>query len=178
MTLFDPEADELPPPLTMREQKLGTAALKEMLRVRYAAVSPGNGPRYVLAFEVRNQAGFGGYNGPRLRTCDLIAVDTWESGPLRLIGHEIKASRRDWLRELRDPEKASAFVGLVAEWWVVAPRGIVHPTELPEGWGWMAPTRSMLRAQVQATRRPQPEIPLGLTVALLRAQLRNGGTDG
>jgi hypothetical protein len=147
-----------------------TGDLKELLRVRYSQVSPGNGPRYVLGFEVRNQAGFGGYNGPRLRTCDLIVMDTWESGPLRLIGHELKVTRSDWVREMADPDKSAAFIETVAEWWlVVADRKIVRDGELPEGWGLLAAAGSQLRAVVQPTRKPQPPISTGLVAAWSRA---------
>lgn len=151
--------------------KLRTADVHALLRKRYNAVAPGNGPRYVMAPEVRNQAGFGGYFGDgRLRTCDLMVMDTWQSGPVRLIGHEIKVSRSDWLRELKDPSKAAPFVAAVAEWWlVVGDRAIVKDGELPSGWGLMAPTGGQFRAVVQPTRKPQPEIPTGMLAALLRS---------
>jgi len=167
VTLFDLEAPE-PAPLA-EVAVLSTEALREMLRCRYAQVSPGNGPRYVLANEVRNVAGFGLRHAGRVRSCDLIAVDTWDSGPVRLIGHEIKASRSDWLRELVDPSKAHAFDHLVAEWWLVADRTVAHPSEIPPGWGWMAPAGGRLRQMIAARRKPQPELPIGFVAALARA---------
>jgi hypothetical protein len=147
--------------------------LREMLRARYSQMAPGNGPRWVLAWEARNQAGFGGYGAPRLRTADLVAVDTWESGPVRLVGHEVKTSRTDWLREMADPDKAAAFAPFVAEWWlVVADRSIVREGELPLGWGLMAVAGTRLRAVVRACRREQAPLPPGFVAALLRAATR------
>lgn len=146
---------------------LTTRDVLDLLRTRYASVSPGNGPRYVVASEVRNLAGFG-MRG-KLRTADLIVCDTWESGPVRLIGHEIKVSRSDWLRELADPSKAEAFTPHVSEWWlVVSDRKIVRDGELPEGWGLLAPAGDKLRAVVKARRNPQPSVPIGMIAALLR----------
>jgi hypothetical protein len=159
------EAPETPP------GRLTTSDVGALLRARYAATNPGNGPRYITAFEVRNVAGFGGYwsGGQKLRTADLLVMDTWESGPVRLIGHEVKVSRSDWLRELKEPEKSQAFVAHVAEWWlVVADRAIVKDGELPDGWGLMAPAGGGLRAVVKPARKPQPPIPAGLLAALLR----------
>jgi hypothetical protein len=151
-----------------------TLVLHALLRHRYSQVSPGNGRRYVLAPEVRNQAGFGGYglDAPQLRTCDLIVMDTWESGPLRLIGHEVKTSRSDWLRELKDPTKAEAFRPYLAEWWLVADKDVVRGGELPDGWGLMVPMGQRLRAVVRPPVRRQPDVPLGLLAALLRAATR------
>ena len=144
--------------------------MKALLKRRYKQVSPGNGPRYVLGFEVRNQAGFGGYHGPRLRTCDLIAMDTWESGPVRLIGHEVKVARSDWLRERKDPDKAMAFIPHLAEWWLVAASlRVVDPSEVPGGWGLMVVAGESLRAVVQPRRVPQPPLDLGLMTAFARA---------
>lgn len=147
-----------------------TTDIHELLRQRYS-MTVGNGPRYVLAPEVRNQAGFGGYFGDgRLRTADLLVMDTWQSGPVRLIGHEIKISRSDWLRELKDPTKAAPFIAATAEWWlVVSDRKIVKDGELPQGWGLMAPAGDTLRAVVPPARKPQPEIPTGMLAALMRS---------
>lgn len=143
-----------------------TDGVREMLRVRYAAVSPGNGPRYVLAPEVRNRAGFSAS-----RSADLIVMDTWESGPVRLIGHEIKVSRSDWLRELKDPSKAEAFIPYMAEWWlVVSDRKIVRDGELPEGWGLLAPAGNALRAVVKSSLNRQPmSAPIGMLAAMMRS---------
>lgn len=139
--------------------------LLDRLHQRYAAVSPGNGPRYVVAEHVRNRAGF--YAN---RTCDAMVVDTWPSGGLALHGFEVKCSRADWLRELADPSKAQAFVPFCSRWWlVVADRAMVKPGELPENWGLIAARDGGLRVVTSAPVRPAEPLPWQMGVALLRA---------
>jgi hypothetical protein len=104
----------------------------EMIRLlgqRYN-VDAGNGPRYVGAPHVRSHAGF-----DARRTCDYVAMDMWPSKGLALHGHEVKVSRSDWLRELKDPSKSAEFMQHCDYWWLVCPRGVAQPDELPQGWG-------------------------------------------
>jgi len=90
-----------------------------------------------------------GWNGGGLTRCDAIYVGfTGTSGRI-LVGHEVKASRSDWLNELNKPGKADAWADQCHEWWLVAAPGIVHDGELPDGWGLMVPGRSTTRLQVQ-----------------------------
>ncbi|HEX5347902.1 MAG TPA: hypothetical protein VFW64_12510 [Pseudonocardiaceae bacterium] len=149
-----------------------TTAVLAMLRARYSATNPGNGPRYVYAAGVRNQAGFGGWGpgGSRLRTADFVVMDTWPSKGLALHGHEVKVSRSDWLRELKDPDKAEAFRPYMDYWWLVVPdRAIVRDGELPDGWGLLVAVGKRLRAVVPAPRREAEPMPKGMMAAFLRA---------
>lgn len=172
-TLFDPHPDPFPADPPEGLAVVDAARLRELLAARYT-LTHGSIQRWVLAWEVRNQAGFGGLRGrPVLRIADLVAVDTWVSGPTRLVGHELKCSRQDWLRELADPGKAAAFAPFVAEWWlVVSDQSVVREGELPLGWGLLAPAGSRLRVVVRAARRAQPPLPAGFVAALLRAATR------
>jgi hypothetical protein len=70
------------------------------------------------------------------RWADAMAVGFWRGNRGAVIGFEVKTSRADWLRELKDPEKARAFTGRVDRWCVVVTDDkIVKREELPEGWG-------------------------------------------
>lgn len=139
--------------------------LLDALHRRYSAVSPGNGPRYVIAEHVRSHAGF-----DARRTADLIAVDTWPSSGFQVHGHEVKVSRSDWLRELKDPDKAAEFVPYTHRWWVVVPDcSIVREDELPAGWGLMALRGRWLRSIVTAPRREARPLTASRSAALLRA---------
>lgn len=140
---------------------------------RRYAFQAGNGSRYACASHVRSAAGF-----DARRTCDFMALDLWPSKGLHLIGHEIKCSRSDWLRELKDPTKAEEFTRYCDRWYVVVPDpDIVRPNELPDGWG-MLSYRKRGHGRYQETylhevhRAPvlSPEpMPRTLTCALVRA---------
>ncbi len=148
----------------------------DLLRRRYTK-DGGNGPRYVLAEHVRNEAGFGGYdpalsavNGKRstLRTIDAVAVDLWPSGGNAIHGFEVKVSRSDWLAELRDPTKAEAFMRYVDHLWLVVPDAAIVRDDLPDGWGLLAGVGS-LRVRRRAPRLDPEPMPRSMQAALARA---------
>lgn len=160
---------ELPPPEAAPEPPAPVIAATERtmldaLHERYGAVL-GNGRRYVVAEHVRSHASF-----DARRTADFVALDTWKSGRFDLAGHEVKVSRADWLRELKDPSKAAEFTPFMNRWWVVVPdAAIVRPGELPDGWGLMALAGSRLRAVTAAPRQEAEPMPPVRLVALMRA---------
>lgn len=101
-----------------------TAHLREALKKKYCL------PEWVLMEEVRDAAG---YNSRR--SADGIAMSMWPSRGLEIHGFEIKASRPDWLREMKNPAKAEAIANYCDKWWIVAPSGIVKTDEIPPMWG-------------------------------------------
>lgn len=158
------------------------ASMIDLLHQRYNTRSQGVGSRYVCMAHVRSDAGFDAQ-----RTADFMALDLWPSQGLVLHGHEVKISRSDWLNELKDPEKAGAFIPHMDYWWlVIADKSMVRAGELPEGWGMMhVGTDGQLRVVKQAPRlrklvpneawewgQPRfiyPPIHRGLAAAMLRA---------
>lgn len=141
----------------------------DLLNKRYGKHND-NGMRYTRAEHVKSGVGF-----DARRVCDYMAMDLWGgygiNGGVKLHGHEVKTSRSDWLTELRDPEKAEAFVPYCDFWWlVVADKNIVKEGELPEGWGLMVlrGTKS-LRAVVQPTRRARLPMPWNMQGAWSRS---------
>lgn len=151
----------------------------ERLRSRYAGVS-GNGPKWAFVPQVRNGAAWGGEHGVGgLRTCDAMALALWPSMGLELHGHEVKCSRGDWLRELKDPDKADAFRRYCDRWWLVTPPGVVRgPDEIPPGWGVLVVRDARVNVAFSApTLSPEP-LPRGILVALVRAAIRNGSLGG
>ena len=156
----------------------------DLVRARYSAVNPGNGPRYVVAEHVRNQAGFGGYYAEgehhQLRTADAIVVDLWPSTGNALHGIEVKVSRSDWLTELKDPAKADAFKPYCDHWWLAVPDAAIVRDDLPDGWGLLVAGKdgSTLRQRVAAPRLERREMPFGMTAALLRAATRTAASGG
>ncbi len=88
-------------------------------------------PTHEVAFEVRDGAGFNAR-----RSADAIIMGCWPSRGLDLTGVEIKASRGDWLKELRQPDKAEAIAQYCDRWVIAAPKGLIKTDEVPAGWGW------------------------------------------
>jgi hypothetical protein len=111
-----------------------TAALRKALRRYY--VGNANGGGWAMFDEVRNETGWS--VGKATRTCDMLGMGLWRSRGMELHGFELKVSRGDWTRELRQPDKAGAIAQYVDHWWLVisAPE-IASPPELPAGWGLM-----------------------------------------
>lgn len=80
-----------------------------------------------------------GYSRGTTRTADAVALNLWPSRGLALHGFEIKATRPDWLRELKNPAKANEIAVYCDFWWlVVSDVTIVKEGELPFGWGLLA----------------------------------------
>lgn len=142
----EPEPVEAPNRLTERD-------MLDALHARYAIASQGVTIRYAIAEHVQSGAGF-----DARRVCDFMALDLWPSKGLHLHGHEVKVSRSDWLRELRDPAKAEEFRQWCDRWWLVVPDAeIVKAGELPPGWGLIVVTNGVPRISRQApTLTPQP----------------------
>jgi len=88
------------------------------------------------------------------RQIDFVAFGLWRSRGNLILGFEIKGSRSDWLRELKNPSKAELTALACDEWWVVAPRGVVEPDEVPRGWGLLEKRGRGLRCVVKAQPRP------------------------
>lgn len=159
--------DELPieePEIPEADRKTTEADMIDALERRYSATA-GNGRRYATAYGVRSRAGF-----DARRTADFIAMDLWPSGGLRLHGHEVKVSRSDWLRELKDPSKAAEFVPYMNCWWlVVSDQRIVRPGELPDDRGLLALRGSDLAIVKPAPKRDAKPLTASRLAALLRA---------
>lgn len=128
------------------------------LRQRY---SP---PKWAYFEEVRNGGGFNA-----TRSCDAIAMSLWPSEGLLLHGHEVKVSRADWLRELKQPAKADEFMAVVDFWWLVAgDREIVKLEELPDKWGMLAPRGDRLVVVKHAIKLTPLPLDRGTLSSLLR----------
>jgi hypothetical protein len=112
--------------------------------------------KWVTIVEARTGAGFDGNRGQ----CDFLAINTWKSQGLQLIGHEIKVSAADWRRELAAPEKAETFARYCRRWWVVMPSQLARESkaELPPTWGLLSVSdRGNITELVKApARKPDP----------------------
>lgn len=104
---------------------------------------------YALLAEVRDQAGHSA-----VRTADGVAMNLWPSRGLELEGIEIKSYRSDWLRELKDPEKAEKLFKYCDRWWLVAAaEHVVEVSEVPNAWGFM-----VVKGKRLMTIKPAPKL--------------------
>lgn len=196
--LFETHAPMTPKPTKAKSLKRTERQMLDAIHQRHSATNPGNGPRFIVAEHVRNQAGFGGSvasealgRAPRLRTIDAIAIDLWPSTDNAIHGFEVKVSRSDWLSELKDMSKSEAFRPYLDYFWLVAPDASIVRDDLPDGWGlmvlvkstrsvWNPETRGFynesvesLRIKHRARRNPDRQpMPIGMTAAWLRASVK------
>lgn len=132
--------------------------LEQALRARFTA------PEYAFLSQVRSGTG-ANYS----RTCDGLAMSVWPSRGLLLLGFEIKISRQDWVKELREPAKAERFCRFCDRWYlVVSDEKIVQPGELPSTWGLMAPKGARLVVKTEAPPLQPEPISRTFLAALMR----------
>lgn len=103
------------------------------------------------------------------RKLDRLVISLWRSRGLEIDGIEIKVTRSDWLRELREPAKADWWHTRVHRFWIAAPPDVVKLDELPTGWGLLV----VKDGRTRQARRPAKSTPVPLTwpqtVGLMRA---------
>ena len=130
----------------------------ELLRARF----PSNA--YAVLEEVRDAAGF--YAG---RSGDCLVMSLWPSRGLTLQGFEIKASRSDWLRELKNPEKAESLWGYCDRWWLLTEdEKAAQFAEIPETWGWMSVKGTRLKVLRDAPKLDPKPLTRSFLAALLK----------
>lgn len=115
----------------MIESVVSSSTLVAALRLRYEP------PEYCVDTEIT-------LSGRRI---DVVAFRLW--GDNVLLGFELKVSRSDWLRELKQLEKSRDWARSVDQFFVVAPAGCVQDGELPIGWGLIEWRESGLRLKAQ-----------------------------
>lgn len=142
----------------------------DMVEPRYRKPGNGGSGEYAFMRQVRNDAGF-----DASRTFDAVAVHLWPSRGFQVDVIEVKVSRSDWQRELKDPAKAEAAFQVANRFIVAAPAGIVHTGEVPPGWGLLEVTDKRCRMTVQpAMHHPggvkkRTTFPAGLVISMLRS---------
>ena len=124
-----------------RSDRVITADLMARLEAHYLKPSD-RLPSGVFLHEV-------GWNGTaNSRRCDALYVGFTSTSGRLLVGHEVKASRSDWLNELRQLDKADCWADQCHQWWLVTVPGVVRDGELPPGWGLMLPGTGRARLKV------------------------------
>lgn len=118
-----------------------------LVRLQRHYIKPGeNLPGGVFIPECGWNGGSRGTGG----TCDAIYIGFTSTSGRILVGHELKVSRADWVKELSSPGKSDGWADECHQWYlVVNDPQIVRDGELPAGWGLMAPGRSKTRMDIR-----------------------------
>jgi hypothetical protein len=122
-------------------------------------------PEWATFFDVGDATG-----GRATRRADAVAMNCWPSRGMLLHGFEVKVSRPDWVREMRDPAKSAAVQRYCDRWWLfVGDDAVVRAGELPATWGLLALRGGRLDCLAEAP--PIEPEPWGrpFVAALLRA---------
>src|SRR5687767_7953632 len=70
------------------------------------------------------------------RTADAVALGVWASKKYEAHLYEIKISREDVKRELRDPSKVEGVGKYCTYWWLaISDEKIISDLVVPEAWG-------------------------------------------
>jgi hypothetical protein len=116
--------------------EFNTPQVNAMIERKYAE----NG-EYIVLFDCPDVVGT-----KQERRCDAVALGMWSRTGYKIHGFEVKVSRSDWLRELKQPKKSDPFIDKCDSWWLVTGNlNIAKPEEIPEYWGWLNATGSGLR---------------------------------
>lgn len=115
--------------------------VKDLLRDMHSDVS-----RWVTAEEVPVKTGGGN------RRLDFVAMECWESRGHALWGFEVKVSKADLAREIRDPSKHTCFFECLDYYSIAAPEEIVDVDTVPEAWGIVV----VRDKEIRWRRMPQP----------------------
>lgn len=137
---------------------MSTDAMYAALRDRFC------GPEWACFFEVANGTGSHGR-----RYADAVAMNLYPSRGLEINGVEVKVSRSDWLRELKNPNKAEDVYQYCDRWWLaVSDANIVALGELPATWGLMVLSGKSLRVVTQAPKLEPAQLSRTFFAALAR----------
>jgi len=143
-----------------------TPAIQQAVATKFCA------PEWATFFEVHNGTG-----AMQRRSADAIAMNLFPSRGLKLHGFEFKASRGDWLRELKDPHKSESIQRYCDHWWIVTLPDIVREDELPPTWGLYVLKGSGLHTITKAPTLSAAPIDAPFLAALLRRAHEFGGRE-
>lgn len=136
---------------------MNTSQINAALRARFCA------PEWALLFNVGDGTGMN-----QRRWADAVAMNLWPSRGLEIHGFEVKASRSDWLRELKKPDKSGPVQRYCDRWWVVAPPDVVKDGELPPTWGLYHAKGGKLSQAVAAPKLEAQPVTREFVAAMLR----------
>lgn len=138
------------------------AKVLALLEARY----PGTQGQWAFFTHLRGHTGHA--HPGRESYMDAFAINCWPSKNYVRHALEVKVSRSDFLREMRDPGKRQRAMELANEFWFVAPSGVIKKGECPEGCGWLELTKGGFRVRRSAKFREVDDLPMTFVASLLR----------
>lgn len=143
-----------------------TQGLRRLLAEKHDVNQVGLGQEWSLFYELRSGAGFGN----SVSYVDAFALNLWPSKKHWRVAYELKASRADFLRELKKPEKRSWAMEISNEFWYVCYPGVAKPEEIPQGCGLLLANKDLTKLQraVVAPQRTARELTLSEVSAIAR----------
>lgn len=82
---------------------------------------------------------------------DFLLVNLHPSRSSFIEAFEVKASRNDWLSELKRPSKSDGIAKYCDRMWLATAEGVASLEEIPRNWGW-----KMLKGQRLVTMKDAP----------------------
>lgn len=119
---------------------------------------------YALMQEVSDAAGFS-----RSRSADYIVYSLYPSRGLHMSGIELKSNRGDWLKELKQPQKAENIFRYCDFFWLLTTDEMVAKLEeIPMTWGWMCIKGGKIHIKKPAPKLEPAVISKSFLAALLK----------
>ncbi len=119
---------------------------------------------YVVLREVSNASGTS-----RSRSLDYMVINLWPSRGLSITGIELKVSRPDWLRELKNPIKQESHFKYCDYFYLLTDsENVADDSEIPESWGWMVISGNKIVVKKQAPKLNPAEMSRHLLCAMLK----------
>lgn len=105
---------------------------------------------------------------------DVAAICHWPSENYMRIAYEVKRTRRDFERELANPEKRAWVEKSFHKTYFVCARRVCSDEEIPAGWGLLIPDHGSyeLRERREAALRQPEPLGEGLMQSIMRSVIR------
>lgn len=104
------------------------------------------------------------------RRSDSFAINIYPAKRLLRYAFEIKVTRQDFLKEIKDRQKAKTFESISHRFYLVTPPDICKKNEIPKEWYWMVYYEGTQRLVTRKKGKPNknPAFPVPLVYRLLR----------
>jgi hypothetical protein len=107
--------------------------------------------------------------GSGVRRVDFFAMYAWDGNKSCNIAHEIKTSRSDFLKDIKNPQKQRLARLYSNMFYFVAPKGLLKPDEIPDYAGLLEVEEDILTTTIAAPWREAERPTWDLVKAIARS---------